>query len=197
MSESGWSESPPSRPAPPPRQPNPLTQGSGRPRTSRTVQGRIPPRSSSEKASKGASGGSKDAPDYEQKIQELLAGAAVPLILASVKAPPPQDKALLADGAALIHYSGPIAHGVNEVAKINPQAAALLAKVFAVTPYAELLAPIVMLGVQLFVNHKQQLLPLAHQVGVKSQEEIIQEAALPLPVMNGQGNVNASDILSS
>lgn len=88
------------------------------------------------------------AADFRAVIQEGMSLLSVPLMGLGR-----MNRAFLADAAALQMNAEPVAHALNECAKINPTIARLLSTSAPAVPYVLLGSALFNLGVQIAANH--------------------------------------------
>lgn len=85
------------------------------------------------------------------------------------------------DSWALTHYGPGIADGLNELAKIRPEVAALLDRVVSMGPYGLVLGPVLMLAVQLLMNHELIPIEIGKLAGGKTRDEIAADLLAKAP----------------
>jgi hypothetical protein len=122
--------------------------GGKKPRAPRAAPAPKPrPRSSAGGAPRKAA-----APDFRAVVQEGIALLSIPLMGMGR-----MNRAFLADAAALQLNAEPLAHALNEVARINPGVSRLLSTTAPAVPYVLLGSALFNLGAQIAANHGRNI----------------------------------------
>lgn len=106
-------------------------------------------------------------PDYRPAIVGLFQMVATPLAFTG-------EAGRLDAWATMAHGPG-IAEGLNELAKIRPEVAAVLDRIIAIGPYGMVLGPLLAWLAQLAVNHSAIPEEIGKMIGARPRAELLAE----------------------